>query len=93
MFTPSPALPEMMLRAAGVIPPMVFNSPPSRSTPLPVGALLPNLLVPMKLPSILLPDPLITMPEPSKPSIISPRTVTPSASILSPLAPLPACEP
>src|SRR6185295_8020262 len=80
--TPMPALPEMTLRSAAVVPPMVVNEAPSDTVtplrPLPVPfatACVPVASVPMKLPLTALfvrPDPLIKMPSETLPEITLP---------------------
>src|SRR5947209_20514463 len=65
IVTPAAVLPEMMLRAAAVVPPTVTDPPCWMLTPLPLPSpdSTPVRPVPMKLPTIwVLFDPLVRMP-------------------------------
>ena len=89
------SLPQMTLRAAGAVPPIVLpfelNSMLIASSSLGTAA-VPLASVPKKFPSIRFPpllNRLIPLPEPlvspRKPLITSPRTVEPPPVIVSPL--------
>ena len=96
--TPLPLFPEMTLRAPEVVPPIVFELLEIKRMPPPAlgTAVCPVTSVPMKFPVTRLPkalDPLITRPAPWKPSITSPRTVSPFETRVSPSPGKGAVEP
>ena len=91
---PSAPLPETTLRSSGAPPPMMA---PSDHTVMP-SALLPSAAVPVASRPIQLPamrqsmaD--TTIPLPSNPPMVMPRTSQPGASSSRPLTPGPAAEP
>ena len=73
-LTPACVLPEMMLRAAGVVPPMTLNVPPMAIPTWLRNAAVPATLVPIRLPRTMLPCERIRIPPPLLTAPMLPET-------------------